>query len=114
MTRESDEGRRTHPRQATTRPITWRPVIGRELFEARVVIKSGRSPGWYVGYVARTLGDGDDEWRGYVGITHVLVSIGRREAVQAAVERAAREAWATRIASAGDQGQRDTAYRSDR
>jgi len=74
--------------------ITWRPVNVPDLLEARLDVGDG--PALYTGYVARTPGDGDDEWRGYVGVTHVLVSIGRREAVQAAVERAAREAWAAR------------------
>jgi len=71
-------------------PITWRPTNVRDLLEAR--LPDGDA---YVGYVVRRAGDGDDEWRGYVGVTHVLVSIGRREAVQATVERAAREAWST-------------------
>jgi len=64
-----------------------------DLLEARLDVEDG--PALYAGYVARTPGDSDDEWRGYVVVAHVLVSIGRRDAVQAAVERAAREAWAT-------------------
>ncbi len=95
-----------------TPPITWRPVVGREIFEARLVAGSGRSLGWSVGYVAHTPGDGDDQWRGYVGLRHEPVGMGQRAAVEqaaveqaaveqaaverAAVERAAREAWAAR------------------
>ncbi len=83
--------------------ILWRPVVGRDLFEARIPARSGRSPGWYAGYVARTPGDGDDEWRGYIGLTHVPIGMGRREAVQAVVERRVRELLATRAAGGGDE-----------
>jgi len=80
--------------------IAWMPVANLiDLLEARLV--DGNGADLYAGYVARTPGDGDDEWRGYVGVTHVLVSIGLREAVQAVVERAAREAWAAQQTAAG-------------
>jgi len=88
--RRNGEGQSEHAPSPPT--ITWRPVDALDLFEARIIDEGGRA--LYVGYVGHTPRDGDDEWRGYVGVTHVLVSIGRREAVQAAVERAAREAWA--------------------
>jgi len=61
----------------------------------------GAGNGVYVGYVARS--PGDDEWRGHIGLTHALVSIGTREAVQAAVEQAAREAWAARQRAAAER-----------
>jgi len=91
--------------------ITWREVDTPDLLEARLIVGTGN--GVYVGYVARS--PGDDEWRGHIGLTHALIGIGTREAMQAAVEQAAREAWAARQERAAqDQGQRDTAYRSDR
>ena len=83
-------------------PITWQPVDALDLFEARIIDEGGRA--LYVGYVGHTPRDGDDQWRGYIGVTHVPVGMGRREAVQAAVERAAREAWAARRVGACDQG----------
>jgi len=99
--------------QATAPTITWRPVNVPDLLEARLVVGDGNDGGLYAGYVARTPGDGNDAWRGYIGLMHLPVGIGRRPAVQAAVERAARAAWAARMAGARDHGQRDTASRSD-
>jgi len=72
--------------------ITWREVGIPNLLEARLIMGAGN--GVYVGYVARS--PGDNEWRGYIGLTHTLVALGTRDAVQAAVEQAARDAWAAR------------------
>ncbi len=73
-------------------PLIWREIGIPNLLEARLIVGVGN--GVYVGYVARS--PGDDEWRGYIGLTHVLVGMGQRQVVQAAVERVAREAWAAR------------------
>ena len=73
-------------------PLIWREVGIPNLLEARLIRGAGN--GVYVGYVARS--PGDDEWRGYIGLTHTLVALGTRDAVQAAVEQAAREAWTAR------------------
>lgn len=70
-------------------PITWRPTDVRDLLEARLA-----DGGAYIGYVVRCAGESEDEWRGYIGVTHTLVAVGTRGAVQAVVERAAHEAWA--------------------
>ena len=80
----------------SSQAITWRPTDVRDLLEARIVDDDGSA--LYAGYIVRRAGEGDDEWHGYIGIAHVLVGVGRREAVQAAVERAAREAWAAQLA----------------
>ncbi len=78
-------------------PITWRPVVVPDLLEARIVTgdDGDGDDGLYVGYVTRTPGRGD-KWHGYVGFQHESVGVGTREAVQAAVEQAARAAWAAR------------------
>ena len=84
-----------------TPTIHWRPVNVTDLLEARLVSGNGDGDderGLYVGYIARTPGDGNDEWRGYIGITHVLVAVGTREIVQAAVEQRVRDLLATRAA----------------
>ncbi len=70
-------------------PLIWREVGIPNLLEARLIRGAGN--GVYVGYVARS--PGDDE---YIGLTHTLVALGTRDAVQAAVEQAAREAWTAR------------------
>lgn len=92
--------RRGHLQATSSVPaITWRPVNVTDLLEARIVVGDGDHGdhgGFYAGYVARTPGDGDDEWRGYIGVTHAPVGMGQREAMQAAVERAARAAWGAR------------------
>ncbi len=75
--------------------ITWRPTTVRDLLEARLA--DGDADGdAYVGYVVRRAGERADEWHGYIGFTHVLVAVGTREAVQAAVEQAVRGAWIAR------------------
>jgi len=62
-----------------------------DIIEARRIDADGRA--LYVGYVARTPGDGDDEWRGYVGLSHAPVGMGRLRSVQAAVDRVPRAEW---------------------
>ncbi len=95
MTGESDEGGWTHSWQEAP-AITWRPTNVRDLLEARLTDGDA-----YVGYIVRRAGESEDEWHGYVGVTHVLVAVGTREVVQAVVERAAREVWATRRSAEG-------------
>ncbi len=73
--------------------IMWRPTNVRDLLEAR--LPDGDA---YVGYIVRRAGESEDEWHGYVGVTHVLVAVGTREVAQAAVEQVVREAWAARQA----------------
>ncbi len=77
-----------------TPTITWRMVVVPDLLEARIVTgdDGDGGEGLYAGYVART--PRGDKWHGYVGLQHESVGMGTREAMQAAVERAAREAWA--------------------
>ncbi len=85
--------------------ITWHQVVVPDLLEARITTgdDGDGGEGLYAGYVARS--PGDNEWRGYIGLTHTLVALGTRDAVQAAVEQAAREAWATRRRPAdGERG----------
>lgn len=93
------------PATSSEPAITWRPVNVPDLLEARIIVRDGDHGGhgghrghggFYAGYVARTPGDGDDEWRGNIGVTHAPVGMGQREAMQAAVERAARAAWGAR------------------
>jgi len=78
-------------------PLIWREVGIPNLLEARLIMGAGN--GVYVGYVARS--PGDNEWRGYIGLTHTLVALGTHDAVQAAVEQAAREAWTARQTATG-------------
>ena len=117
MSRGGDEGEQTPSLQATAPTITWRQVVVPDLLEARIVTgdDGDGDDGLYVGYVARTPGRGD-KWHGSVGFQHESVGMGSREAMQAAVEQAAREAWAARqerAMTAQDQGQCDTTSRSD-
>ncbi len=76
--------------------ITWRMVVVPDLLEARITTgdDGDGGEGLYAGYVART--PRGDKWHGYVGLQHESVGMGTREAMQEAVERAAREAWAAR------------------
>lgn len=100
MTGQSGPDEPDEPGTAASPPIpgtiTWRPTAVPDLLEARLVAGNGAADGLYVGYIVRRAGDGEDEWHGYIGIEHVLLAVGSREAVQAAVEQAAREAWTTR------------------
>jgi len=77
-----------------TPTITWRDVETPHLLEARLVTggDDNGDDGLYAGYVART--PRGDKWHGYVGLQHESVGMGTREAMQAAVEQAAREVWA--------------------
>ena len=84
----SGEEGRARPLQTTAPPITWRPTTVRDLLEARLADGDA-----YVGYIVRRAGEG--EWHGYVGVTHLLVAVGTREVVQAAVEQVARNTWTT-------------------
>ncbi len=76
--------------QSTPPPVTWRSTNVRDLLEARLT--DGDT---YLGYVVRRAGESEDEWHGYVGVTHVLVAVGTREVAQATVEQVARDTWAT-------------------
>lgn len=102
-----------HPSHTSDLGIVWRSVMSADIIEARRVDADGCA--LYVGYVAHTLGDGDDEWRGYVGIRHAPVGMGRLSTVQAAVERAACAAWIAGVASGQyeHRGRRGALYGSD-
>jgi len=91
-------GKPDGPDEPEAPTITWRQVVVPDLLEARIVTggDDNGDDGLYAGYVART--PRGDKWHGYVGLQHESVGMGTREVVQAAVERAAREAWAARHA----------------
>jgi len=89
-------GKPDGPDEPEAPTITWRMVVVPDLLEARIVTggDDNGGEGLYAGYVART--PRGDKWHGYVGLQHESVGMGTREAMQAAVERAAREAWGQR------------------